>query len=295
MRKFRSLILITLSLCVTIINGLSTTVFGPGPTEMGLLIAKLAARAGIDTFYVSPADQVEGAKVLMYGEAKQAPEGEKNDVQVVAAGADIGNALEATTCLTLNCYSETLQEQNLNTAFNACGSNLSRIVMLSQMGATTSKVGGFMGLLGGGAGANEELVKRACKAKGVELSIVRAGALKGGGPGREENDLDLGLSKAYYNSLFELQQAMVTMAHDKFTLGPHVVAGDVKPSSGLQYTMNKSSFEPKSDESNRIVVAGAMVAAMQYDKPVDISVGCAKAEMPPTQQEWELILATTVE
>ena len=93
--------------------------------------------------------------------------------------------------------------------------------------------------------------RTACDAKGVELSIVRAGALKGGGPGREELDTELGLSKIYYNSIFELQQAMVTMAHDKFTLGAHVVAGDVPMANGLQQTMNKASFEPKPDESNR--------------------------------------------
>ena len=149
-----------------------------------------------------------------------------------------------------------------------------------------------MGLLGGGAGANEDLVRKTCDTKGLEFSIVRAGALKGGGPGNEDLGLDLGLHKAYYNTIINTQQAMVTMAHDKYTLGPDVVAGDVKPSSGLQYKLKESSFEAASDESNRIVVAGAMVAAMQYDKPVEISVGCSKAQMPPTLEEWSLILAT---
>jgi hypothetical protein len=265
-------------------------VFGPGPSEMGLLVTKLAARAGIDSTYVCQAGEENGSMIMMYGANKKPPEGE-NSASVVASGADIGAALSTTNCLALNCYSETLQEARLNTALGACGSNLSRVVLLSQMGATLSNGGGFMGLLGGGGpGATEKMVKKACDAKGVELSIVRAGALKGGGPGKEELDTELGLSKIYYNSIFELQQAMVTMAHDKFTLGAHVVARDVPMANGLQQTMNKGSFEPKPDESNRIVVAGAMVAAMLADKPIDISVGCAKGEMPPTLQEWNDIL-----
>mmetsp|Transcript_8247 Transcript_8247/g.14951 ORF Transcript_8247/g.14951 Transcript_8247/m.14951 type:complete len:337 (+) Transcript_8247:24-1034(+) len=266
-------------------------VFGPGPSEMGLLVTKLAARAGIDSTYVCQAGEENGSMIMMYGaDDKKPPEGE-NSASVVASGADIGAALSTTNCLALNCYSEMLQEARLNTALGACGGNLSRVVLLSQMGATLSNGGGFMGLLGGGPGATEKIVKKACDAKGVELSIVRAGALKGGGPGKEELDTELGLSKIYYNSIFELQQAMVTMAHDKFTLGAYVVAGDVPMANGLQQTMNKGSFEPKPNESNRIVVAGAMVAAMLADKPIDISVGCAKGEMPPSLQEWNDILA----
>ena len=280
---------LALAPCVALSEGLSTVVFGPGPFEMCLLTAKLAAREGIDTTYVTTAEVVEGSLRMMYGKTRKAREGDET-AKVVTTGEDIGAALSSTNCLSIICCGEKLEEPKLKTALNACGSDLSRVVLLSQMGATLG--GGFKGLLGGGPGANEDIVRKACEAKGLEISIVRAGALKGGGPGNEAKGLDLGLSKIYYNSIFELQQAMVTMAHDKFTLGAHVVAGDVKPSNGIQQTLNRGSFDPKFDESNRIVVAGAMVAAMLHDTPVDVSVGSAKAEMPPTTDEWFKILST---
>jgi hypothetical protein len=44
--------------------------------------------------------------------------------------------------------------------------------------------------------------------------------------------------------------------------------------------------------SNRIVVAGAMwLPCLLTSKPINISVGCAKGEMPPSLQEWNDILA----
>ena len=38
--------------------------------------------------------------------------------------------------------------------------------------------------------------------------------------------LDVGLDAAYYNSLFELEEALCTQAYDKFTLGGSLSPGD---------------------------------------------------------------------
>ena len=54
---------------------------------------------------------------------------------------------------------------------------------------------------------------------------MRVGTLKGGGPGKE-GGVELGLSRTYYDSLFELENALVTQAYDKYTLGAAVAVGD---------------------------------------------------------------------
>ena len=77
--------LLSLLLCITHSTAFSTVVFGPGPSEMGLLIAKLAARQRIDSTYVCQAGEEDGSITMMYGVDKKPPEGE-TPASVVASG-----------------------------------------------------------------------------------------------------------------------------------------------------------------------------------------------------------------
>ena len=85
---------------------------------------------------------------------------------------------------------------------------------------------------------------------------------------------------------------MTSMAYDKFTLGAECVAGDPidLPNVMMQMTA-RGSFEPRKEETSRVVAAGALVAAMRHTSPVELSVSSAKGEAPPTAEEWSATLA----
>ena len=52
----------------------------------------------------------------------------------------------------------------------------------------------------------------------------------------------------------------------------------------------KGSFDPRDDETSRIVACGAAIAALRHPTAVEMSVSAAKGEAPPTRGQWEAIL-----
>jgi hypothetical protein len=163
--------------------------------------------------------------------------------QVVSDGNDIQGVFETCSAMVIVANEGELTQGALATAFGVAP-ELKRVVMISQMGATRAKGG----LFGGGdlkVLEGENLVRRAADAKAVEVSVVRVGTLKGGGPGRVElgevvGAEEHGLSKAWYDTLIDLEGALVTQAYDKFTLGANCVAGDpIDLPNGLMRMANK--------------------------------------------------------
>jgi hypothetical protein len=157
------------------------------------------------------------------------------------------------------------------------------------MGVSKAK-GGFFG--GGDVKLlqSETTLRDICKARNLKFSIVRAGNLKGGGPGEDGNDF--GLNKSYYNTLLDIVEASVTMAHDKYTLGLDCRKGDTIDMPNMIAQMGtKSSFEACDYETNRVVVAGGLVAAALYDAPVEVTVSAEKATTPPTLEAWNAAFA----
>lgn len=155
---------------------------------------------------------------------------------------------------------------------------------MSKMGVSRAK-GGFFG--GGDAKLleSESLLRDICKTKSLDLSIVRAGNLKGGGPGVSGNEF--GLDRCYYNTLLDVVEASVTMAHDKYTLGLDCRKGDTIEMPNMIAQMgSKSSFEACDYESNRIVAARGVVAASLYDAPIEVTISAAKAIEPPSLEAW---------
>jgi len=286
----------------------TSVVYGPAAREMILLTSKIAAKEGQDSFCIVGPGQESKSRRLMYGapdEKKKGQEGndepssdaERSDdsgpkysAQPISSGEDIGNALTKATTLFLVCYDQPIEEKALNTLLNTAGTDLSKVVMLSKMGATAGGGGGFFG---GGSKLldSENIARKLCKAKDLDLSIVRAGQLKGGGPG-EPFDLDYGLSKTYYYTLFELSEASCTMSHDRFTLGIDCSRGDsVDLPNPLTLFGTKTSFDPYPYDTNRINAAMACVMAAKHDKPVEFSVASAKAPEPPSKEEWAETMA----
>lgn len=276
----------------------TSVVYGPASKELVLLTSKIAAKEGEESYCICGPGQESLSRKLMYGKGKADDENEaetENDdsenkiykAKPISSGGDMQDALSKASTLFLVCYDNPIEEKALNTLLNTAGSDLSQVVLLSKMGATAD--GGFFG--GGSKLADSEnTVRKLCKSKNLDLSIVRAGQLKGGGPG-EPFELDYGLSNAYYNTLFELSEASCTMSHDRFTLGVDCTKGDsVDKPNPLTLMGTKTSFDAYPYDTNRINAAMACVMAAKHDKPVEFSIAAAKAPAPPTAEEWEEIL-----
>jgi hypothetical protein len=274
--------------------GLNTVLYGPAARELLLLTAKLAAREGLETAYVCAPGTEDGCLRLMYGDSASGTTTKDKDqpgscARPVSTGEDIQAALEAAHSLIFVAYDQPIDEQSYNTLLNSAGDNLSKVVLMSKMGVSKAK-GGFFG--GGDVKLlqSETALRDLCKAKNLKLSIVRAGNLKGGGPG--DDGSDFGLDACYYNTLLDIVEASVTMAHDKYTLGLDCRKGDTIDMPNLIAQMGtKSSFEACAYETNRVVVAGGLVAAALYDSPVEVTVSAEKATVPPTMEAWTTAFA----
>mmetsp|Transcript_3667 Transcript_3667/g.6487 ORF Transcript_3667/g.6487 Transcript_3667/m.6487 type:complete len:316 (+) Transcript_3667:129-1076(+) len=283
--------------CVGFAEAFGTAVvYGPSAKELILLTSKLAAKEGYESFCICAPGQEAFSRRLMYGASNDEEEDDDDSGNTVpkatpiSSGGDIQYALTRANTLILVCHDTPFEEKALNTLLNSAGSDLSKIVMLSKMGVSTGG-GGFFGGGDSKLAQSEKTLRSVCQSKNLDLSIVRAGQLKGGGPG-EPFENDFGLSKQYYNTLFELSEASCTMAHDRFTMGVDCTKGDtVDVPNALKLFGTKTSFDAAPYDTSRINAAMGTVMAAIHDKPVEFSVGTAKATTPPSREEWETIIA----
>mmetsp|Transcript_1341 Transcript_1341/g.3416 ORF Transcript_1341/g.3416 Transcript_1341/m.3416 type:complete len:309 (-) Transcript_1341:755-1681(-) len=273
----------------------TTVVYGPSAKELILLTSKLAAKEGHESFCICAPGQEGLSSRLMYGASNGGDDdddGEETTPRAtpISSGDDIQDALTRANSLILVCHETPVEEKAINTLLNSAGSDLSKVVLLSKMGASTAG-GGFFGGGDSKLAESEQRLRAVCQSKDLDLSIVRAGQLKGGGPGQPAEN-DFGLSKQYYNTLFELSEASCTMAHDRFTLGVDCTKGDtVDVPNALKLFGTKTSFDPAPYDTNRINAAMGAVMAAIHDKPVEFSVGTAKATVPPSREEWETMIS----
>ena len=124
---------------------------------------------------------------------------------------------------------------------------------------------------------------------------------------------DYGLSKNYYNTLYELSEASCTMAHDRFSLGVVCTPGDTVsvPNPVIQFG-TKTSFDACASDTNRITIAQAAVFlasssptntkksdsgedGSKNPKPVEFSIGCSKGTEPLSNEEWNTVMNAAME
>mmetsp|Transcript_21105 Transcript_21105/g.61043 ORF Transcript_21105/g.61043 Transcript_21105/m.61043 type:complete len:299 (+) Transcript_21105:70-966(+) len=268
-------------------TGLNTVLYGPAARELLLLTAKLAAREGMEASLVCSPGSEDGCRRLMYGD-DYGSEDKPGCARPVSSGEDMQTALEGAESIIFVAHDEPIDEKSYNTLISAAGDNLSKVVLMSKTGVTKAK-GGFFGGKEVELQKSEACLKDICRSKNLDLSITRAGNLKGGGPGEDGNEF--GLDKCYYNTLIDAAEASVTMAHDKFTLGLDCRKGDpIEMPNMFSQMGSKSSFEACDYETNRILAAAGTVAATLYEKPVELTICAAKAREPPTMEMWETAL-----
>jgi len=268
--------------------GLNTLVYGPGSLELRLITAKLAARDGGNAaLYAGPdAKAQQRWRSLMYGK-ESADADAPGCARVMTTADELGACLAAVEALVLVCDSAPLEESALSALFSNAGDDFRRVVLVSKMGVTRAKPAGPFGIGGGDAAlaASEASLRKATSARGVDMSTIRVGTLKGGGPG--SGTVELGLSKLYYDGIVDLTAFMTTQSYDKFTNGAKVLRGDpCILSNPLLRAGRASSFDPFEDETSRHVAAAAAVHALTHPSAIELTVSAASGEEPPTKAEW---------
>jgi hypothetical protein len=274
-------------------------VFGQGSNELRLLTAKLAARAGYDAAIFEQDEKGAGRSLkLMYGKeyAKESSDVDERARVLVGTG-ELGEGLSSAISLCLVCDSAPMEENTLTVLLKNTPL-LKRVVLISRMGVTRAKGGGFLGIGGEDMKLleNEKRLRAELTARNVpDFSIVRVGVLKGGGPGGPESDFnsgdaELGLSREYLFSgpNVELQVYKTNQAYDQFTLGAKCMLGDpIDYPNALSRSPMGDSFEARDNETSRIVAAAAVVHALGHPSSVELSVAAAKAKSLPNTEEWD--------
>jgi hypothetical protein len=277
---------------------------------MRLLTAKLCARRGMATSILTNDEEARAFRKLMYGrDYAKAGVDEEGRVALAISGEEISAGLENAAALIVVCDKGAFPEPLMMTAFENAP-NLEKVLVLSRIGVSKAQ-GGFFSIAKGenkddvAMRESEQKLRAQADKRNLPFTLIRVGELKGGGPGQLEGadrygmggevagdgeGEDLGLAKTYYDSLLELETAMMTQDYDKFTLGCKATRGDtVEISNPLTRFQNRGSFDPQPDETSRIVAGEAVLAALAYG-PVEFTVSSAEGRALPTEAEWRGIL-----
>jgi hypothetical protein len=279
-------------------KGLNTLVYGQGSLELKLISAKLAAREGANAALFNPDARIAKQwSKLMYGRKSEA--NAPGCARVMESVEELGACLNEVQSIVLVCDTAPMEDKYLDTILKNAGDDLRRVVLISKMGVTRAKPAGPFGIGGGDAAlaAGEASLRKATTARGVEMSIIRGGTLKGGGPGlfpSNSSSVDirtgtneLGLSKMFYDGIVDVGLFMCTQSYDQYTNGAKVQKGDpCDLANPLLRAGRGQDFTPYDDEVSRTVVASAAVHALSHPSAVELTVSAAKGKVPPTQTEW---------
>ena len=151
---------------------------------------------------------------------------------------------------------------------------------------------------GGAKIAEYEAFEAKVRAKAAEVGgdcdcvIVRAGTLKGGGPGdsttTEGAPAAQTLTKAFYDQ-YSRDIVNWPLLFDAATLGVSLTPGDTAEGPGFQAAFTATSDGACKGDSSRVNVASALVRALGRDGVAwqDFGVTTAAGRNSPTDAEWD--------
>ena len=269
-------------------------------TEVNLCCAKIAAKAGCDAFTVVPNERdLWRSRALMYGRSfADGEETSKGKRASAVSGVDgIARALSTAEAAIVACdnVSGAPSDRALAALFDNAP-KLKHVAMLSTLG------GGLPNSpLAKSLAPAEATIRRLAESdkKNIEVSIIRVGVLKGGGPGEMVTSgpdagkslSDFGLDKFYYNTLVDLSQATGTMAYDRFCVSADVLKGDpLAMPNPLIAAFTSGSFEAKPTECSRSAAASALVAAIRRNKGQEFTLSAKAATELPSPAQWITML-----
>jgi hypothetical protein len=123
----------------------------------------------------------------------------------------------------------------------------------------------------------------------VEYTIVRAGTLKGGACGGED-EFDQFLTRKFYE---QMNKDIINwqLLFDCNCRGIVLKKGDVMPGPGAKAVFTATSSNACAGDSSRAGVAQAMVKSLLQEKAgsVDFGIGTAESRTLPGEEEWEAL------
>mmetsp|Transcript_8646 Transcript_8646/g.28319 ORF Transcript_8646/g.28319 Transcript_8646/m.28319 type:complete len:307 (+) Transcript_8646:2-922(+) len=268
-----------------------------GSTEVNLCCAKLAAKAGCEAYTIvqSQSDRdLWKANALMYGR-EYADQGSKAGAATAISGVDaIAKALSRAEAVIFCCdaTSGPPTDSGMRAVFGNAP-KLKHVAFLSTLG------GGRAPFPGKSLDKAERTLRDLAVANNVEVSVVRVGNLKGGGPGEVDTTgpkagtakTDFGLAKYYYDTLVDLSQATATMAYDRFAVGADVQQGDpLTMPNPIVSAFTAGSFDPVPTDCSRLSAAAALVAAVRRPKGNEFTISAKADTQPPSPDQWIKIL-----
>ena len=134
---------------------------------------------------------------------------------------------------------------------------------------------------------HESYLKSSCDSIGADLTVIRAGTLKGGGCGEKgENPEHM---TPYFYSLTKRDIVTWQLLFDCRSLGVKITEGDVCKGPGAKAILTAQSDGVCEGDSGRGGVAGAIVQCLKFDNMNGKSFGVETREgrFAPNDHEWE--------
>jgi len=280
----------------------TATVGVVGRGYISILVAKLAALAGYQTWIVCPPGDDE--KVLsLIDSSGIAPDNLK-----IISGADtdlVDSRMRETDALLVAVDDDTTMSVPVLKYLISpeVALKLKRVVAMSRnlngegMGffVKASKVSANKGVWDCSTAdaykAFEEVVKEQTAACDAEYTFARAGTLKGGAcGGGEDNEFEFKqyLSEEYY-TLVKKDVVNWQLIFDCQVRGVKLAKGDVLPGPGAKAVFTATGVDEALGDTSRCGLAEAMVRSLAIEScgNIDFGVGTVGNRDPPTDAEWQ--------
>lgn len=289
-------------------------VVGRGP--MQLLVAKQAALAGYDTRLLASSGNTDELLELLFDE-EISPEKDFPNLKLVQVFDKdaVENAIQ--TCegvLIATDSDDAMKPGVIDTVVPLSEpTKIKRVVAMSRNGAS-GKPGSGKGMgplvqaskdfsnpeIWAGSDvfcksykAMEEKIVQNTAELGADYCFVRAGTLKGGGPGAPTTAEGLRYPHASYGLSAKLYDLGIfqrwRMLFDMTCQGAKLVPGDAAEGPGLFAVPVSTSFNAEKGDTGRHALAAAMVQALSQSKASnnDFAVVPEASRVPPTQGDWD--------
>ena len=295
----------TTALAMAVVPPSDSSVVGVvGRGYVSVLTAKLSALAGYKTWMLYPSGQEETIHDLLGDndvlnsnlelvdssdvETWQGKHLPQTDALIFAVDADVpleSSVVEymVTKDSTPNLKRVVAMSRNLN------GKDLGFLVKASKVSANAEVWDGSSSQQ---YKSFEATLQSSCKTCGSDYTIVRAGTLKGGARGVDEEPYEQFLSKKYYEMT---KKDIITwqLLFDCNVRGVTLCKGDVMPGPGGRAIFSATSSDAVAGDSSRCGVAEAMVRSLAVDSAcnADFGIGTASSRTPPTDAEWDKLFS----
>jgi hypothetical protein len=288
--------------------GDSVLVLGSGPVMA--ITAKQCVAAGYKTTIIGGVDAPKYREMMFSADSPAPPQSDLAILESVEGEQfSVYNTI-ATSCdgvIVANDRELVPSDSMLDTMIPPANINLKRVVVMSRnlngkgLGpfAMASKISANAEVWAGGAKIAEyEAFEAKVRAKAAEVGgdcdcvIVRAGTLKGGGPGdsttTEGAPAAQTLTKAFYDQ-YSRDIVNWPLLFDAATLGVSLTPGDTAEGPGFQAAFTATSDGACKGDSSRVNVASALVRALGRDGVAwqDFGVTTAAGRNSPTDAEWD--------